>query len=236
MSYCCAMCVKATPCNTEKQEGLPANCPCREKEIVEWSKTEFHKPENKQIADAAIKTEYEGYCKRTRVEEIMEFAAHMGYKHIGIAHCIGLKKEAAYAYKIFTANGFKVDTASCKAATFSKKELGHGDFQINKDYEGTCNPIAQAKLLEKAGCELAVVMGLCVGHDTLFLKHCNLPVTYLVVKDRALGHNPVQALYLSESYMRARLFPPTRLTGNLSDVPTQPALAHPDTLAGGKCV
>ena len=64
MSYCCAMCVKPTPCNTEKQEGLPANCPCRETEIVEASKQEFKKPEDKWIADAAIKTEYEGYGKR----------------------------------------------------------------------------------------------------------------------------------------------------------------------------
>lgn len=217
MSYCCALCRKATPCNTEKQEGLPNNCPCHETDIVEWSKEKFMEEDNKRIADAAIKTEYEGYCQRTRVEEIMEFAASLGIKHIGIAHCIGLKKEAGLAYKIFTANGFEVDAVGCKAATFSKKELGQGQYQINKGFEGTCNPIAQAKLLENAGCELAVIMGLCVGHDTLFIKHCNLPVTYLVVKDRVLGHNPVQALYMSESYMHDKLFPPTRRTGNIKD-------------------
>lgn len=236
MSYCCGLCVKKTPCNTEKQEGLPNNCPCKEKDVVEWSKEQMLMPENKAIADAAIKTEYEGYCKRTRVEEIMEFATNLGVKHIGIAHCIGLKKEAGLAYKIFTANGFKVDTVSCKAGTFSKKELGHEAYQINKEWEGTCNPMGQAKYLENAGCEIAVVMGLCVGHDTLFIKSCNLPVTYLVVKDRVLGHNPVQALYGSEGYMRAKLYPPTRLTGNIVDQPTQQPIIHPDCVAGGKCV
>lgn len=233
MSYCCGLCAKKTPCNTEKQLDLPNNCPCKETDMVEWSQAQYV-GEDKLIADAAVKTEYEGYCKRTRVEEIMEFATNLGVKHIGIAHCIGLKQEAGLAYKIFTANGFKVDAVSCKAGTFSKKVLGHEQYQINKEWEGSCNPIGQAKYLENAGCELAVVMGLCVGHDTLFLKNCNLPVTYLVVKDRVLGHNPVQALYLSDSYLRCKLYPPTRLTGNISDVPTQPALIHPDLLPDGK--
>ncbi|MGI5849283.1 MAG: DUF1847 domain-containing protein [Christensenellales bacterium] len=227
--YCCGLCTKKTPCNTELQINLPANCPCRDEGIRDNSKEQYV-GENKKIADAAVRAEYEGYCKRTRIEEIMEFAEHMGYKHIGIAHCIGLKDEAGLAYKIFKANGFEVDTVSCKAGTFSKEELGHEAFRINKEWEGVCNPIGQALFLEKAGCELAVVMGLCVGHDTLFLKNCNLPVTYLVVKDRVLGHNPVQALYLSTSYLRVKLFPPTRLKGNISDYPTQPALIHPDCL------
>ena len=229
--FCCGLCVKNTPCNTEKQKDLPANCPCRVTEISQQSK-EMYVGENKKIADAAVKTEYEGYCKRTRIEEIMEFATNLGIKHIGIAHCIGLKQEAGIAFKIFRANGFEVDTVSCKSGTFSKKELGHEAYQINKKWEGVCNPIGQALYLEKAGCELAVIMGLCVGHDSLFIKHCKLPVTYLVVKDRALGHNPVQALYLSESYLKWRLYPPTRLTGNISDEPTQPALIHPSQLAG----
>jgi len=228
--YCCGLCAKKTPCNTAGQDNLPANCPCNEPDIKEKSKVGYT-GENGKIADAAARTEYEGYCKRTRLEEIMEFAENMGYKHIGIAHCIGLKEEAGIAYKIFKANGFKVDTVACKAGTFSKKELGHGDFQINKDWEGVCNPIGQALYLEKAGCELAVILGLCVGHDTLFIKNTKLPVTYLVVKDRVLGHNPVQALYLSESYLKAKLYPPTRQKGNISDCPTQPALIHPDSLA-----
>jgi uncharacterized metal-binding protein len=43
-------------------------------------------------------------------------------------------------------------------------------------------------------------MGLCVGHDSLFTKHSEAPVTTLVVKDRVLGHNPVSALYTVASY------------------------------------
>ena len=69
-------------------------------------------------------------------------------------------------------------------------------------YEVMCNPVGQAALLAEAGTEFNVVMGLCVGHDSLFLMHSKAPATVLVVKDRVLGHNPVAALYTSHSYYR----------------------------------
>ena len=56
--------------------------------------------------------------------------------------------------------------------------------------------------LAEAGTELNVVIGLCVGHDSLFFQHSRVPTTVLVVKDRVTGHNPVAALYTSRSYYR----------------------------------
>lgn len=63
-----------------------------------------------------------------------------------------------------------------------------------------CNPISQAELLNRAGCELNVVLGLCVGHDSLFTQRCDGLVTTLVTKDRGLAHNSIGALHLAESY------------------------------------
>ena len=63
-----------------------------------------------------------------------------------------------------------------------------------------CNPVLQAQLLNKEGTELNIVMGLCVGHDSLFYKHSKAVTTTLVVKDRVLVHNPVMALYTAEGY------------------------------------
>ena len=60
----------------------------------------------------------------------------------------------------------------------------------------------RAELLNRAGCELDVIMGLCVGHDSLFIRHAKGLVTKLVVKDRVLAHNPVGALHLADSYFR----------------------------------
>lgn len=45
-----------------------------------------------------------------------------------------------------------------------------------------CNPIMQAKLLEKAGTDFNVVVGLCVGHDSLFYKYTHTLTTTLVDK------------------------------------------------------
>ncbi len=58
-----------------------------------------------------------------------------------------------------------------------------------------CNSVTQAKLLNKAKTDLNVLVGLCVGHDSLFIKFSKAPVTVLAAKDRVLAHNPLAALY-----------------------------------------
>ena len=68
-----------------------------------------------------------------------------------------------------------------------------------------CNPIYQAKRLNAENTEFNIVMGLCVGHDSLFYKHSDALVTTLVTKDRVLGHNPAAALYTANSYYRKLL-------------------------------
>ena len=45
-----------------------------------------------------------------------------------------------------------------------------------------------------------MLLGLCVGHDSLFLKYAQAYSTVLVAKDRVLAHNPVGALYTSGIY------------------------------------
>jgi len=67
-------------------------------------------------------------------------------------------------------------------------------------FEPACNPVAQAKLLNRAQTEMNIIVGLCVGHDMLFSKYSEAPVTTLVVKDRVTGHNPVSVLYGQNFY------------------------------------
>jgi uncharacterized metal-binding protein len=56
-----------------------------------------------------------------------------------------------------------------------------------------------------------VLLGLCVGDDTLFIKHAKAPVTVLAVKDRVLAHNPLGALYTSRHiYTRLKTRPPRK--------------------------
>ena len=39
------------------------------------------------------------------------------------------------------------------------------------EHESMCNPILQAMLLNEAGTQFNIVLGLCVGHDSLFFRY-----------------------------------------------------------------
>ena len=92
----------------------------------------------------------------------------------------------------------------CKAGSIDKLELGLTEAnKVRPDtFEPACNPVAQAKLLNRAQTDMNVIVGLCVGHDMLFNKHSEAPVTTMVVKDRVAGHNPVSVLYGQNFYYK----------------------------------
>ena len=143
-------------------------------------------------------------ASKTRIEEIIEFAHKMGYQKIGIAFCIGLRKEARIVEKIFSAKGFDIVSAVCKVGRIPKDRIDVGnDQQIAPDtIEAMCNPVLQAFILNQEKTEFNVLLGLCVGHDSLFFQYAKAPCTVLAVKDRLLGHNPLAAVYNVESYYR----------------------------------
>ena len=156
--------------------------------------------ENAHVTKNAALVEAEYYCQMTRVEEIAEFARQMGFHKLGIATCVGLIREARAAAAIFRAKGFEVEGISCKAGAQPKTSVGIDPKCEELAGVNMCNPILQAKTLNNAGTELNVVIGLCVGHDSLFYKYSDALVTTLVAKDRVLGHNPCVALYQTGSY------------------------------------
>jgi len=65
-----------------------------------------------------------------------------------------------------------------------------------------CNPIMQALILNDEKTDFNILLGLCVGHDSLFLKYSKALCTVFAVKDRLLGHNPMAAIYNIDSYYR----------------------------------
>jgi uncharacterized metal-binding protein len=184
----------------------PAYCPMtlHPEELREVERAYRESGTLQRLALEAARTEAAGYCRSTRVQEIMDFAGRLGARKIGVAHCIGLMREARIAAEIFSGHGFEVHTVCCKVGAIDKENLGLKDEEKVHPgrFEAACNPVAQAALLAAAGTQLNVVIGLCVGHDSLFFMHSKAPVTVLVAKDRVLGHNPVAALYTSHSYYR----------------------------------
>lgn len=159
----------------------------------------YKEEENKKVMISAAEVEYDYYCQQTRVEEIMSFAEKIGAKKIGIATCVGLLKEARTLAAIFRKHGFEVYGVACKVGTQKKVSVGVPE-RCTEIGENMCNPILQAKLLNEAKTDLNVVVGLCVGHDSLFYKYSEALTTTAVTKDRVLGHNPVAALYTADGY------------------------------------
>lgn len=184
----------------------PMKCPARDgNDLLDEARACFEEDEaTRTFARHAARTESAGYGRQTRVEEIAAFAKRLGTDHVGIACCVGTQTEARLAQEIFEAHGLRVSSVACKVGSIPKEAVGLVDEEKLEPgaFEALCNPIAQAKLLDGAGCGLNVVVGLCVGHDSLFFRHSQAPVTVLLAKDRVTGHNPAAALYTSHSYYR----------------------------------
>ena len=210
--YTCSDCATAACCESETGP-FRKNCPTRDLDSASLSEA-YGDSADGELARQAARVEAGGYCRLTRLEEIMDFARRCGFSRLGLAHCIALQGEAAVVKRVFEANGLEVEAVACKAGALPKEMLGLDDADKLSpgEFESMCNPIGQAQTLARAGTELNVLLGLCVGHDSLFFKHSVAPVTVLAAKDRVLGHNPLAAVYLADGYYHDRLFPAAEAT------------------------
>jgi len=167
----------------------------------------YEEPDNHHFSIEAARIEADGYCVWPRLRETVEFCRRMGYQHIGVAFCVGLRAEAKVICSYFRKAGLRVSSVACKTGGFDKARIGvpeKGKLHPG-EYESMCNPIGQALLLNQEKTEFNILVGLCVGHDSMFLKHSDALCTALIVKDRALCHNPVAAVYCAEGYCAGRL-------------------------------
>lgn len=152
------------------------------------------------IAQVSAGIEGDFYGQKTRVEETIEFIKRIGAKKVGIATCVGLIPETRLFTKLLDKEGIVYYTVGCKVGAVDKTRIGiPEEKKLNRGcgHESMCNPILQAKILNEQKTDFNIMIGLCVGHDSLFLKHVEAPTTVLIVKDRVLCHNPVAALYSS---------------------------------------
>ncbi len=192
-------------CGTRDEAKYPSFCMTERLDdaLVDEVKDLYRNDEEtNRISRESALIEGEFYGKMTRVEETLEFIKRMGYKKIGIATCGGLLEESKTFAKILRARGFEVVTACCKIGAIDKSFVGvPDDKKLNGGcgHESMCNPVMQAKVLAENKCDFNVVIGLCVGHDTLFFKYNEIPATVLVAKDRVLLHNPAAALYQAKT-------------------------------------
>ncbi len=207
-----------TNCWSEPDNGppRPGYCPSeREAEVIEESFQKYT-GDDQDAKLARVAAQVEGLCYQpvpgsdavnarwTRVEDTIALARLMGYRKIGIGTCIGLLEETSRLADILRAQKLEPLTVCCKAGSIDKLELGleENDKVRPGTFEPACNPIAQARLLNQAQTDMNIIMGLCVGHDMLFAKYSEAPVTTLVAKDRVTGHNPAAVLYGQNFYYK----------------------------------
>ena len=205
----------------ESETRGPGFCPSKvDDEGIEHAGREYDDPFVREVARASALVESEGYCKWTRVEEIVALARRLGYTRLGIATCISFVDHARTLSAILESHGFSVASVACKSGGVPKEAIGVRDAEKIRPgtHEAMCNPVSQAELLNRAGCQLNIVLGLCVGHDSLFFRHSQGLATTLVAKDRVLAHNPLGALLLADTYYQ-RVWGPDRP----ATPPVQPA-------------
>lgn len=222
--YNCAKCFQRG-CTKQDMTKILPDCPSKDEQVKEQAKQLYNEPENHRIAYCAALTEAGGYCQDTRLIEIIKFLHRGGYHKIGIAFCTGLFKETQEVVNILEYNGFEVVSIICKNGSITKDFLGITDEQAVRGScktETMCNPIGQALFLNQQKTDFNLMLGLCVGHDTLFIKYSDAPITALAVKDRVTGHNPLAPVYLAQGYYHNKFYPQDKEQLNPHDTEYNP--------------
>ncbi|MFC2059174.1 DUF1847 domain-containing protein [Chloroflexota bacterium] len=211
----CAKC-PAPVCYSAAWEQGPDNCPTKiRSEVIKKATEKCLSPEFREFAYLASKQEASGSMTlphaptspspiKSRLEETMEFAKRMGYKKLGVAFCAGVRFEAGILIPILENRGFEVVSVCCKCGSVPKEALGLEAWEkiVPGSFESMCHPIAQAEILNSYDTDFNIMVCLCVGHDSLFLKNSKAMCTVLAAKDRVFGHAPLLAIYQSKSYHR----------------------------------
>ena len=175
--FTCASCT-IEACRSGQLDKLPKNCPMRDPAFFDSVLEEyFSRRTTTFVASAA--TEAIGYCRWPRLREVVEFSRRMGYTRLGLAFCAGLHQEAEVVDRVLRRNGFQVASVICKTGSIPKDQVGvPPEYRVRPGtYEVMCNPIAQAELLNRAETQFNICLGLCVGHDSLFYRYSQAPVT-----------------------------------------------------------
>jgi len=198
----CHQC-KDSKCLTMYPEGIPQYCQARKfMGLIEESKQQYLEPDTEKFHLAAAKVLKRGGYDWPRVQQCIEFARELGAKKVGLAVCVGLIREGREFARFLDRAGFHVISVACMVGGLKAQETGIPDEWVNP-LGISCNPIVQAGIMNQEGTELNFIYGLCVGHDTIFIRHSEAPVTYVVVKDMVTGNNP--GAVLLSPYHRMKL-------------------------------
>lgn len=191
-------------CSQHCSIGIPnkelINCPIRSSPDIQRKAIKMYQTDKIIKKANIVSTIVKEQMSMPRLQDTLEFARGMGYKKIGIASCASLQKETKITAEKFTQNGFEVSSVCCQTGGDKKTNVDTPeDFALpfkkgyRMDYV-TCNPVAQALLLNNVKTDLNLIIGLCIGHDITFTRLSDAPVSTLIAKDRIIHHNPAATL------------------------------------------
>jgi uncharacterized metal-binding protein len=158
-------------CRSRKGKG-PKGCPTKtEKQALASALKEYRRSDVREFARVASVQEGSCYILRdakpfvmiptkSRIEELIEFSHRMKYRRLGMAFCASFTYEASILSKILESHGFEVVAVTCKVGGVPKEVIGVKDrekVQIG-EFETMCNPITQAKVLNRAKTDYASAM------------------------------------------------------------------------------
>ncbi|MFX1500357.1 MAG: DUF1847 domain-containing protein [Promethearchaeota archaeon] len=203
MNPTCHKCNSMNFCTVGKPNQNLKNCPMTISSEIEEEAFNLYKSNEfiKKATKEASIVEATGYILWPRLKDTIEFAKGMNYRKIGLAFCVGLQREAKRTAEILEKYNFEVFSVCCKTGSMKKTDVGVPEEYTNISKTGypigsiSCNPAAQALLLNKAQTDLNLIIGLCVGHDITFTHLSKAPVSTLIAKDRSNQHNPAAVLY-----------------------------------------
>lgn len=199
----CYKCNSINNCTIGRVSKQLNNCPMKVSQDTLNKAKELYQTDEfvKKSTKVASIVEAQGYIHWPRLKDTIEYAKRMGYKKLGLAFCVGLISEAQKVAEMLEKYDFNICGVCCKTGSVKKKDVGVPEEYTMRSKTGymigwiTCNPAAQALLLNKEKTDMNIIIGLCVGHDITFTHLSKAPVTTLIAKDRSMPHNPAGVLF-----------------------------------------
>ena len=192
--YGCATCHTAAAFRGDCGR-MPASCPTLTRPDLTKDVSTYLEPERAELMRVADLAPFDEHRqKRSRVEELLFFVRARRLSRVGVAFCVSLTKEAQELGRLLETprRAGRARRAAARAPSITTRSAWRR--RTPSASQSICNPVAQAKLLNEASVQLIVQLGLCLGHDLILQEEARVPVTTLVVKDRALDHHPIEAL------------------------------------------
>lgn len=164
-------------------------------------------PETRRILESTWDVALEEERTLCRLAELVYFGLEMGYQRLGVAFCEDLREPATILTRVLR-RFFEVVPVGCKVhredsgdgpdldGIAARRHYGSGA-PVRQHYgsEVPCDPQAVADILNLRNTDLNVLVGFCVGADSVFTKGSQAPVTTIFVKDKSLANNPIGAVY-----------------------------------------